>query len=263
MNKVVAVKYPIILVHGIVAHDRGGLIHFWGRIPERLKEGGFKVYSGNTDAWGDYDSNSYILKKTIEQVQTETGSERVNIIAHSKGGIDARYYIWKYNRNKEVASLTTICTPHQGSEIADLIYRQKITHSRVVHKTLQIFGKLYGDINPDLVRTNNELTTTKMADYNRIIVPDPSVFYHSMYSTMRNSFDDLIFFYSHWYLKSVAGPNDGVVSQRSTQWGSLVSRIPGGISHGEILDIKRRRISGRDIPGIYLSIARDLGDRGF
>ena len=31
-------KYPIVLVHGIIAHDRPGVIKYWGRIPETLQE---------------------------------------------------------------------------------------------------------------------------------------------------------------------------------------------------------------------------------
>jgi hypothetical protein len=31
----ISLKYPVILVHGIVAHDREGVINFWGRIPEK------------------------------------------------------------------------------------------------------------------------------------------------------------------------------------------------------------------------------------
>jgi hypothetical protein len=37
-------KYPIVLVHGIIAHDRGGIINFWGRIPNKLQENNIKVF---------------------------------------------------------------------------------------------------------------------------------------------------------------------------------------------------------------------------
>jgi triacylglycerol lipase len=259
----IPLKYPVLLVHGIVAHDRGGIINFWGRIPERIKEKGIKVFFGNTDSWGDYESNGSILKKTVDKILQETKAEKVNIIGHSKGGLDSRYLIWKYNYGDKIASLTTISTPHNGSEIADLIYRRKIVHSIIVKKILDIFGKWYGDINPNLYNVNYQLTTEKMKEFNRNICMDNRVYYQSVYTTMKNSFDDLMFFYTHLFIWIKTGENDGIVSEKSAKWGNNIIKIEGGISHAEILDHKQKKISGIDIPDIYLNILKDLGKNGF
>jgi len=259
----ISLKYPVVLVHGIVAHDRGGLINFWGRIPNKLQEINIKVFLGNTDAWGSYESNAELLKATIDKILDETNSEKVNIIAHSKGGIDSRYLIWKYNYGDKVASLTTISTPHHGAEIADLIYNQKIVHSRIAKNALIIFGNLYGDINPDLFNMNYQLTTEKMREFNETIGMDHKVYYQSMYTLMKNSFDDLMFFYSHWFIKTISGNNDGIVSEHSAKWGNNIIKIEGGISHAEIIDYKMKKISGIDIPDIYINIVNELSKKGF
>jgi len=259
----ILLNYPVILVHGVVAHDRTGRIKFWGRIPDVLTARRIKVFLGNTDSWGDYESNALTLKKTIENVLQETQSEKVNIIAHSKGGIDSRYLIWKHGFGDKIASLTTICTPHHGSEIADLIYGRKITHTKLTKKTMSIFGELYGDTNPNLYDVNYQLTTASMKKFNEKVPMDTGVFYQSLYTTMDNAFDDLTFFYTHLYLKRVSGKNDGIVSEKSARWGDNIVKIEGGISHAEILDIKQQRISGIDIPGIYVEIVRGLSERGF
>ena len=256
-------KYPVVLVHGVAAHDRGKIFSFWGRIPKKFEEKGIKVFLGNTDSWGSCESNAEILKSTIDKVLLETKAEKVNIIAHSKGGIDSRYFIWKHNAGDKIASLTTISTPHHGSELADLIFKQKIVHTKIVKKVLNIFGKLYGDINPDLYNVNYQLTTNQMKQFNETIGMDDKVYYQSLCTTMKNSLDDLMFFYSHSYLKSVSGENDGVVSENSMKWGNNVSKIASGISHAEILDYKKKKISGIDIPDIYLEIANDLNEKGF
>ena len=258
-----SLKYPIVLVHGIVAHDRKSIVNFWGRIPEKLKEKNMKVFLGNTDSWGNYESNAKILKATVEKILRETKKEKVNIISHSKGGLDSRYFIWRYNFGDKVASLTTISTPHHGSEIADLIYRRKIVHSLTVKKTLNTFGKLYGDTNPDLFNVNYQLTTEKMKEFNDDICMDDRVYYQSIYTTMKNSFDDLMFFYSYLYLKSISGANDGVVSEHSATWGNNIVKIEDGISHAEIVDYKRKTISGINIPDIYVNIVDELGRKGF
>ena len=258
-----SLKYPVVLVHGIVAHDRGRIINFWGRIPKKLQENNVKVFFGNTDSWGSYESNAEILKATIDRILDETNSEKVNIIAHSKGGIDSRYLIWKYNYGDKVASLTTISTPHHGAEIADLIYSQKIVHSRITKNALIIYGKLYGDTNPDLFNVNYQLTTEKMKEFNENIGMDDRVYYQSIYTLMNNSFDDLMFFYSYRYIKNINGDNDGIVSEYSARWGDNIIKIEGGISHAEIVDLKKKKISGINIPDIYMRIVNELMEKGF
>jgi len=256
--------YPVILVHGIVAHDRKSIIiDFWGRIPEILTGLGISVFLGNTDSFGDYESNSLILKETIERVLSETKKEKVNIIAHSKGGIDSRYLVWKYNFGSKVASLTTICTPHHGSEIADLIFNRKIVHTKLTKKAMEIFGKLYGDVNPDIYNLFNNFTTAKMKEFNEKVIMDNDVFCQSLYVTMDNAFDDLMFFYPYLYVKNISGKNDGIVSEWSAKWSNNVHKIEGGISHAEIIDYKKKKISGIDIPYIYINIINKLSESGY
>lgn len=89
------------------------------------------------------------------------------------------------------------------------------------------------------------------------------VYTQSYYSLMRNSFDDLMLFYTNWYIKTQNGKNDGLVSEKSAQWGNNIVKIKGGISHIEILDVKKRKISGIEIPDIYLNIVKLLGEKGF
>jgi len=224
---------------------------------------GIKVYLGNTDAWGDYESNALILKSTIEKILSENKTGKVNIISHSKGGIDSRYLIWKHDFADKIVSLTTICTPHHGAEAADLIYNQKIIHTKMTKKALAIFGKLYGDTNPNLYNVNYHLTTAKMKEFNEKVIPDDRVYYQSLYTTMRNAFDDLMFFYSYLYLKLVNGESDGIVSEHSARWGKNIFKIEGGISHAEIVDYKKKKISGINIPDIYIDITDKLSKMGF
>ena len=261
-DNIINLKYPIVLVHGIFAHDRRSLIDFWGRIPNILRNKGIEVFFGNTDAWGSIESNAMILKSTIDNVLLETNSEKVNIIAHSKGGIDSRYFIWRYDYGEKVASLTTISTPHHGAELADLIYSKKIVHTNTTRKAAQIVGELWGDAYPDMYNLNYQLTTEKMQEFNEKVVMDPSVYYQSIYSTMKNAFGDMMFFNSFLYIRKINGANDGVVSEVSSIWGDNIIKFEG-LSHAEIVDYKKRKISGIDIPEIYLNIVRDLSARGF
>jgi len=262
MEKESFLKYPVILVHGIIAHDRKSIIDFWGNIPETLIANGVKIYFGNTDAWGSFESNAKLLKETIDNVLLETNSEKVNIIAHSKGGLDSRFFIWNYDYGDKVASLSTVSTPHHGAEIADLIFQKKIVHTKSTRKALENYGKMHGDINPDLYNVNYQLTTEKMKEFNEKVLADDKVFYQSIYSTMKNAFDDMMLFNSYLYIKKISGANDGIVSEISARWSGNITKYDN-ISHIEMMDLKKRKISGIYIPDIFMNIVKDLQKMGF
>ena len=83
-------KFPVLLVHGMGFRDNKH-INYWGRIPKKLEEIGCKVYYGNQDSNGKIESNGEQLAKRIKEIIDETGAEKINVIAHSKGGLDMRY----------------------------------------------------------------------------------------------------------------------------------------------------------------------------
>ena len=116
-----ATKYPIILAHGLVAKQLK-IINAFGRIEKELTDAGYTVYVADTDGFGSIETNAEQLKKFTERVLEECKCDKVNIIAHSKGGLDSKYMITKLGMEDNVASLTTLCTPHKGSIIASKIW---------------------------------------------------------------------------------------------------------------------------------------------
>ena len=66
------------------------------------------------EAWGTIENNAEIIQKKINEILEENHCGKVNIIAHSKGGLDARYLISGLHMEDKVASLTTISTPHRA-----------------------------------------------------------------------------------------------------------------------------------------------------
>ena len=115
-------RYPFILVHGVMLKDFKFLRAF-GRIEKNLNEAGFKVYTAQTDGFGTIENNAEQLKKEILEILDEENAEKINIIAHSKGGLDGKYMIENLNMREKTASLTTLCTPHKGSQIATMLLR--------------------------------------------------------------------------------------------------------------------------------------------
>jgi triacylglycerol lipase len=258
-----SLKYPVVLAHGIAMRDRGTAYVPWGRIPRILRENGVEIYFGNTDAWGSIESNAELLKATVDKILEETGKEKINIIAHSKGGLDSRYMIWKYNYGDKVASLTTISTPHHGAVVADLILNLKSVHTKAAKKTLEDLSRLYNDVYPDIYTAGYNLTTTNMNEFNKTVTMDDKVYYQSIYSVMNNAKDDLLFASSYNYIKKEIGENDGLVSEYSARWGYNITKIEGGISHAQIIDIMGKDLFDMKIPNIYLRIVNDLSNKGF
>lgn len=115
-------RYPILLVHGTGFRDWWGL-QYWGRIPKALEEHGAQVFFGNQDGWATVEENAAALRDRVEAVLEETGSEKVHLIAHSKGGLDARCMISSLGMGDQVASVSLVATPNHGSQTMDLLYR--------------------------------------------------------------------------------------------------------------------------------------------
>jgi len=258
-----SLKYPLVFAHGIALRDRRTTNVPWGRIPHVLRENGVEIYFGNTDAWGSIESNAEMLKETVDKILKETGKEKVNIIAHSKGGLDSRYMIWKYDYGNKVASLTTISTPHHGAVLADMILNLKSIHTKAAEKSLEDLSKLYNDLYPDIYTAGYDLTTAYMKEFNKIVTMDDRVYYQSIYSIMNKATDDLFFAASYDYIKKEIGENDGLVSEYSARWGNNITKVEGGISHEQIIDITRKDLFDMKIPNIYLRIVNDLKNKGF
>lgn len=81
-----------------------------------------KNYS--TDDTHFVSTNGATINSKIPGILRQWGAKNVHLIAHSKGGLDAREYLAKYqpshNEDYKILSLTTLGTPHNGSVLADI-----------------------------------------------------------------------------------------------------------------------------------------------
>ncbi len=106
---------PVLLIHGYMADAS-----VWNKWVELLKKDGIAVYpitfKQSDDKCGSAAEHAKELSKIIGQIKDETGQNKVNIVGHSKGGLDARVYL--ANNTKDVANLVMIGTPNSGSPLA-------------------------------------------------------------------------------------------------------------------------------------------------
>lgn len=258
--------YPIVMVHGVGFRDLR-YFNYWGRIPRELSRYGATIYYGNQEAFGTIAYNAEDIRQKILEIVKETGCEKVNIIAHSKGGLDSRYAISKLQMGPYTASLTTVSTPHRGCRFVDYAIRLPEGFYRLVASCFNRAFKRFGDKNPDFYTATHQFSTESSRQFN-LEVPDASgVYYQSYASKMRNCFSDLLLWLPYCLIKPLEGDNDGLVSTESAQWGDFktvfVSKGLRGISHGDMIDLKREDYKGFDVVECYVQIVSDLVKKGF
>ncbi len=267
-KKVCQTKYPLVLVHGVFFRD-SKRFNYWGRIPKELEKNGATIYYGGQQSALGIVKSGEELAQTIRSVIESTGAEKVNIIAHSKGGLDSRYAITKLGMDKYVASLTTVNTPHRGCVFAEWLlgHAPEKLRDTVASKYNGAF-MLAGDTEPDFLAAVGDLTASHCASFNEETPNSPDVYYQSIGSkinhTGRNVFP---LNFSYLLARFFDGPNDGLVTLESAKWGerflALTSLAPDGVSHADVIDLMRRDKPDFDIREFYVSIVSELKDAGF
>ncbi len=258
-------KYPLILVHGVGFRDYR-YFNYWGRIPRELVRNGAQVHYGHQEAWGTVEDNGEILKEEILGICRETGAEKVNIIAHSKGGLDSRYLISGLSMAPYVASLTTINTPHHGSALVEFLMGLPDGIYRYICRLIdRYFGKL-GDKKPNTYAASHQLSCRYAAEFNQRYPDDSQVYCQTYASLMKCGFSSKLLCIPYWILKALDGPNDGLVTEESAKWtnfrGTLKNRYLRGISHGDMIDLTREDYRDFKVIEFYIGLVKELGEMG-
>lgn len=262
-----ATKYPILLVHGVFFRD-SKFFNYWGRIPKELETNGAKIFYGNHSSAASIADSSAELKSRITEILTETGAEKLNIIAHSKGGLDCRYAISKLGIGDCVASLTTINTPHRGCLFADyLLTKIPADIKNKIADTYNSTLKKFGESNPDFLAAVSNLTDSYCNKLNAEMPTPNGIYCQSIGSVLTNATQGKFpLNFSYHLVKHFSGENDGLVSEDSFNWGNkytlLKPSAKRGISHGDVIDLNRENIIGFDVREFYVNLVNDLKNKG-
>ncbi len=264
-------RYPILLLHGAGFRDLKWPV-YWGRIPSVLERRGAVLRYGMQDCWASTETNAHTLVRRIDEILAETGAEKLNVIAHSKGGLDIRMAASSLGAGERLASITTIATPHHGSRTLDLLFRAPRSLFSLSALAVDNWIRLVGDRKPDFLEVCKGFTTERMEHFNRENPDCPGVFYQSYACVMSHPLSDINLSTANWIIDRLEGPNDGLVSVSSASWGGAVhvlrSNAFRGISHLDAIDLRRAPFTAKrgegvsDICDVYIAIAEDLKRRG-
>jgi triacylglycerol lipase len=256
-------KYPIILVHGLAIKNYK-FIKSFGNIERILNENNFKTYTSNQDGFGSIENNANQLKEEINKIIEKEQCEKVNIIAHSKGGLDIKYMIEELNMVDKIASFTTLCTPFKGSIIASLLLKLPNIIKKPLAFILNFWYKIFKDKNPDALKACEQLKKVEKLEKETLKVPN-TIYCQSYYTELKKTKDDFIMGiplqFSIYFENETT---DGLVSEESSKFGDFKGiAINDSISHRDIVDFYPRKNKKEKIYNFYIELCKDLEELGF
>ncbi len=270
-EQVCRTKYPLLLVHGVFFRDFK-FLNYWGRIPGELEQNGATVYYGNHQSAASVMDSAEELARRIDEITQKTGCEKVNVIAHSKGGLDIKTAVALGGMADKVASITTINTPHRGCEFAEyLMGKAPESLKENVADAYNTALHQLGDPDPDFIAAVTDLTAsgckviedaTKNFDFR-----GHGIYTQSVGSCMKQAASGTFPLNMSYHLvKYFDGRNDGLVGEDSFRWGEdyefLENTHMRGISHGDMIDLNRANIPGFDVREFYVQLVKGLKERG-
>ncbi len=190
-------------------NDQKDEFHYFRNIRTFLQSHDFSVHHTNVDWDGTLVRRARELKDQVAAILQSTASDRVHIIGHSMGGLDARQMLWANREeafHEKIASLTTIGAPHHGTPFADFL-------SKGLAEDALALGLAFEGL-LDLRTEAMEAFNTEVSGWER----QNGVRYRA-YAGQQ----DLIHIFSplkfSWLLiRSAAGANDGFVPVSSARW---------------------------------------------
>ena len=240
---------PVVLVHGLFGFDRIGLpgarFDYFRGIARHLGKLGCHAHAVRLPAAASVPARARELVAAIDALP----HERIDLIAHSLGGLDARYALTHLGLARRVRSLVTVGTPHRGTPLADLALAGPLDWAR---RLVGVFGMPLEAV--------KWLGTEALAEFNAHVVDVPGVRYACVVGGMHraDSIVPLALIPAHAYLRRVAGPNDGLVPIASQYWGETLAEIEADhfAQIGWRVDVR----TTFDAPGLYAFVIARLGD---
>jgi triacylglycerol lipase len=239
-------RHPVVLAHGLLGFDEirigGGRAEYFRGVSERLEREGCIVHRCRVAKTASIADRAAELASFVRGIP----ARRVNLVAHSMGGLDARYAIARLGLSSKVASLTTIGTPHHGTPLANVGTGPGM---RALWAALRRAG-----MNVDAF---DDLTTGRMAEFNAAVPDAGGVLYASVVGApgARREVSPILL-PTYMWLGCTDGGNDGLVPAASQRWGDVVREISA--DHFAQIGWSRRFDAG----GFYADLLRELRLRG-
>ncbi len=265
-------KYPVVLAHGMGAQAViVNIVDYWWGLEDALEDEGADVYITSVNGMDSTANKAASFKEQFLEILAISGKSKANIIGHSHGTLYTRYAISNLGLAGKVASYTSLSGPHQGSSVADFIF--KIVPDQgwsLVGDTLDfVYTFVFGDDDPNSLDNGIEVTRPYMQNVFNPNCPNVSGLYYQSYTSKIRYASNSIVLEVPWLIcLAYEGANDGLVSVTSAKWGVFRGVIEGdwwsgGVDHLNIVNQFFGVTPGFDAPEFYIDMVSDLKDKGF
>ncbi|GAA0401357.1 hypothetical protein GCM10009541_50500 [Micromonospora gifhornensis] len=109
---------PVIVVGGL-----SGIAAVYQPLAARLRADGYRVwvYELPNLGLGDIAASAGSLRTFVGKVRTSTGAAKIDLVAHSEGGLVSRYYIKNLGGGDIVGRYVSLGTPQYGTYVANML----------------------------------------------------------------------------------------------------------------------------------------------
>jgi triacylglycerol lipase len=206
----------VVLAHGLFGFDEvalGAARHaYWKGIRGALEADGCKVIVPRVPPVGSVAERGAALARALGEVE----EKRLNVLAHSMGGLDARFAVARLGLGRRVAALVTVGTPHRGSPLADL--STDLARRVGLDRVLEAAGVPLDAF--------HDLATARMARFNEDVPDQRTVAYASVVGVVRRKRrTNPLLVPGYLWMKPRWGPSDGVVPASSQRWGEVIAEV--------------------------------------
>jgi triacylglycerol lipase len=248
-------RHPVVFCHGMLAFTTLNMQtpenhNCFSSLRDFLDERGYRAFYPQVAPTSGVAARA---EELCDQIRSWT-DEPINLVAHSMGGLDARYLIARLGMAKQVCTLTTIATPHRGTALVDWFiknYRNRVPLLLALEAIgMNVDG--FADCRP-----------VACAEFNAKTPDAPGVRYFSFGGAVSSGHVTPVLRRAWSLLSALEGPNDGMVSVASARWGEYLGTLHAD-HFAQTPDMTFVRPNEDfDTLAFYSRLLEDLARRGF
>jgi triacylglycerol lipase len=190
--------YPIVLMHGLagfreVSIGNIKLFDYFNGVEIMLKQMGYRTFAPQVPFFAKPQDRASAWFHEIEKVRRDTDADKVHLIGHSQGGLDARVLIAANKPAQDtplgplmglgygdhVASLVSLGTPHLGSVMVDMFNEGDPDNAAILNAVsdlISVIARVFSGDPQDARGVIQAIGRKYMLDYfNPIIEDNPQV----------------------------------------------------------------------------------------
>lgn len=259
-------KHPVFFCHGFGAI--GSLVK-----PSPLhdpcmmmRERGIVSFAPNIVPYAAIETRAKNWERLINQVCDQYEIDKLNVVAHSMGGLDMRFALAHLDIADRIVSLTTVATPHRGTYLADLVLKTpEILTERIGEVADWLGNNVYPKEKSDAVSSVEQLTREYVQQTFNHETPDPDdipIFsYAAAVGKGTNYSLNPIFKFQNSQIFDQEGINDSFVSVESATWGEFLGTV--NISHMHQINVQVSKDARPRYNDFWIGLVKKLGEMGF